>query len=823
LGGIRRNLLLSSLVLASAALPWYGCSDSDPDSSASSPATGKAADPLADAPVDWLEFLTWAEKKLDSYPPSVPIPTPEMVTQPRLPTVRLAEPAALQSARIACDWIAPSRTARALATIGPFRSDQPGPTFAAQIVPKATADGRDSLALLIGGFKVQSEEVGSIELTLRVPYGKYVALVWSSIGRVIIPVETHDEPFSVRVLTDGFAEWTGPREMISVLTDGLGEGVIEVQTMRFLPRDLSYAEPVGLGRLRLGHEIRTALYGHCPAETTFENVALPEGARLQVGLGCVAEQAGADSADQTASTRFEIILTDGENQQTVLDQQLPPTDTWFDTAVSLANWAGKIVNLTLKSTSTSTHAVAFWGNPTVYQPLTDPSLLVIYLIDTVAAEHVGFQGYHRNTMPRLAAAAQRGVWFSRAFSNSSRTIESIPDLMLSMPTERHGVHHNSTPAPEGLVTIADALRAAGHATASFCTNVNAGPRQGMDQGFDTFVDKITSQVELVDRTIPLEEVMAWIDRHRDRPMFVYIHTCEPHSPYTPPEGYRDRFDPDYRGKFTGIGFYQARNPRDVAHIMALYDEELVYADARFGMFIDALGRVGLLDKAHLFVTSDHGEEFLEHNDWEHGRNLHNEQTRVPLVAFGPTFGNRGEVDVPTQIFDIMPTILDMYDLPIPYPLAGRSLLPLLRADGTAGDALGHRNIYASNHNYRIDYNLLEHSLIEDGRWKLVFGAAGIPLYDRGPESRFTLFDLQHDPRERKSYTYARQDLTRRLAEDLVRWRLSQHVYDAGKPAATIIDPAHMRELEALGYVGDSTAPDKPGTTDDKTTQRDRDD
>ncbi len=822
MAAVRLPLLLvaTSSVLYSVG----GCSEPDPtDSRTKSPGAAVRQDPLAGAPGEWSEFLAWAEKKLDSHPSPVPLPASPGIAQPGSSPIRLADATIFRKARRACNWTAPSHTSRALATIGPFRSDQPGPTFAAQIVLKATADGGDSLALLIGGFQVQSEEVGSIDLTLRVPYGKYVALVWSGIGRVIIPVETHDEPFSVRVLTDGFAEWTGPRNMISLLTDGLGEGVIEVQTMRFLPRDLSYAEPVGLGRLRLGHEIRTALYGHCPAEITFENVALPESARLQIGLGCVAEQSGPAGTDQTASTRFEIILTDEDGQQTVLDHQLPPTDAWFDKALSLAAWAGKTVDLTLKSTSTIPNAVAFWGNPTIYEPLTDPSLLVIYLIDTVAAEHVGFQGYHRNTMPRLAAAAQRGVWFSRMFSNSSRTVESIPDLMLSMPTERHGVHHNSTPAPEGLVTIAEALRAAGHATASFCTNVNAGPRQGMDQGFDTFVDKITSHVELVDRTIPLEEVMAWIERHRDRPMFVYIHTCEPHSPYTPPEGYRNRFDPDYTGTFTGIGFYQARNPRDIAHIMALYDEELVYADARFGTFVDALERVGLLDKAHFFVTSDHGEEFLEHNDWEHGRNLHNEQTRVPLVAFGPRFSNRGKVDTPAQIFDVMPTILDMYDLPIPYPLEGRSLLPLLRSSSAAGDTLAHRSICASNHNFRIDYNVLEHSVIDDGRWKLVFGAAGSPLYRGGPDSRFTLFDLKIDPRERKSYTYARQDLTRKLVEDLVRWRLSQHVYDPGKRAATIIDPAHMRELEALGYVGDSTAPDKPGTTDDKARQRDRDD
>ena len=70
-------------------------------------------------------------------------------------------------------------------------------------------------------------------------------------------------------------------------------------------------------------------------------------------------------------------------------------------------------------------------------------------------------------------------------------------------------------------------------------------------------------------------------------------------------------------------------------LAALYDEEAAYADARLGLFVDALTEAGLRDDLNLFVTSDHGEEFLEHGHWEHGQDLHNELMRVPLVAVGP--------------------------------------------------------------------------------------------------------------------------------------------------------------------------------------------
>lgn len=814
--GIRYPPLISAGALC-LLLAAGGCSDPDkPGSASGDHERDVPTDPLADAPADWAAFLPWAEEKLQSQPDPVPLPDSPITPQPLYGLVRLDEAARLAKAQKTCAWTARPANSVALATIGPFRSDIPRPMFSPQPVPKESPAGKDSLALMMSGFRVRCEDVGSIELTLRVPYGRHVTLAWSRLGSVIIPVESHEDEFTVRVLTDGFTEWKGPRDQIAVLTDGLGEGVIEIRSLRFLPRTQSYPRPIAVRRARLGHEIRTAICAHCPAEIVYEDVTLPKDATLHVGLGHAAEAYPGRSADQNAQaparTRFEVIVTHQGTPQTVLDQEVERSEAWVDAAAALAPWSGKPVTVTLKCTSTSPDAVAFWGNPVIHEPLDDPPIVVIYLIDTVASEHLGFHGYQRKTMPRLAEMAERGVWFSQMFSNSSRTIESIPDLMLSMPTERHQVHHNSTPTPEGLVTIAEVLRAAGLATVSFCTNVNSGPRQGMDQGFDTFVDKISAPADNLDRTIPLEEVMTWIDHHRDRAMFLYIHTAEPHSPYTPPEGFRDRFDPDYTGPYTGVEFEEASDPRDLAHIQALYDEELVYADARLGTFLDALQEQGLLEKAHFFVTSDHGEEFLEHNEWEHGRNLHNEETRIPLVAFGPTFDARGELDVPAQLLDLMPTILDMFGLPAPYPLHGKTLLPLLRRTPGSGGDLSlepwrRRNMYASNHNYRIVYDLLEYSVIEQGRWKLLLGAAETAMYRGGPKSRFRLFDLESDPRERHNLINARQNVARRLAEDLVRWRAEQRPYDPGARGPTVIDVEQIRDLEALGYVGDKSPDD----------------
>ncbi|MFQ5806306.1 MAG: sulfatase-like hydrolase/transferase [Phycisphaerae bacterium] len=812
----------------SALLAAAGCSDPDPVNSSDGsqrPATPK--DPLANAPAEWSAFLRWAEKQLQTRPQAVPLPDAPNTAQPRWALVRLDDAAAFRKAAKTCNWTAPALGSSALAEVGPLRSDQPTPRFRVTPAPKATPDGKDSLSLTIHGLELRREDVGSVELTMSVPFGRHVTLKWSKAGTVPVPVEAHDRPFAVHVLTDGFAEWRGPLRTFSIITDGRSQGgLIEIHSLRFMPRRASYPEPIGIKRVRLGHEIRTAIYTHCPAEITFDRVLVPPNAKLHVGIGHVTGTDPGVSNNGATETSFEITVSQRGEPQTVLAQQIDTNETWTDASASLAPWGGQEVTLTLKCTSARPDTVAFWANPIIYEPVADPPMVVLYLIDTVASEHVNFHGYARETMPRLTTMAAHGVWFSQMFSNSSRTIESIPDLMLSMPVERHGVHHNSTLAPEGLMTIAEALRAAGFATASFCTNVNAGPRQGMDQGFDTFVDKIGYYWTSYDRTIPLDEVLGWIEQHDDRPLFLYVHTAEPHAPYTPPAGFAGHFDPNYTGRIDGSfrTFRAIRDlvaqQRDLQHVVALYDEEILYSDARFGTFLDALQKKGLLAKTHFFVTSDHGEEFLQHGHWEHGLNLHNEQTRVPLVAYGPTFASGVRVDAPVQLFDVMPTILDLFDLPVPYPLAGRSLLPLLRGASDSGkptggaraansllDVLHARKVYASNHNYRISRKLIEYSVIEAGRWKLLYGAREFPMYPSGPRSRFLLFDLEADRFERRNVIHDRPEVARRLIADLVRWRAGQLPYDPGVRAPTEIDRAQMEQLQALGYVGDDTTED----------------
>lgn len=804
---------------------FIGCSDqSGSDGKASVLVGGKTeakpADVLAEAPKDLAALLTWAEGQLQPAPSPVPLPTRPKLAAQKWRVIHLTDEQTFKRATKSSSWQPREHLAKPLAEIGPFQSNQPASrTFVVRPAPAATADGKNSIKLIMGGFEINREDVGRIDLELMVPYGKLVTLKWAKAGEIPLPISSNSEKVFIPLVTDGLVEWAGPLRSIQLITDGTGSGTVVVHKIRFMSRTDSYPLAIERQRIRVGREIQTAVYAHAPAQIRYGNVLLPKRAHFSASLAAEGKQA--------APTTFELLVEADGQAETVFSQTVPPGEAWAAVDVPLEKWAGKNVALVLKTTCAVPETAAFWGNPEVFAPVEDAPLVVVYLVDAMSAEHLNLYGAARQTGPLMAALASRGAWFANMFSNSPRTVESVPDIMLSMTTERHGVYHNLRPAPTELVTLADALRAAGFATASFVTNVYAGPRQNMDQGFDTFVDKIgfwwSGDKSLADRTVPIEEVSTWLDAHRDRPKFMYIHTAEPHAPYTPPAAFKGKFDPDYTGPFDGTygdrtrprthpSFHMARKPRDVRHIAALYDEEIAYADSRLGVFLAALRERKLLDKVNLFVIADHGEEFLQHGAWEHGFNLHNEETRVPLICTGPLIGKAGRIDTPAALVDLMPTILDLLDVPQPYRLAGVSLEPLLRGQ-PAPDALAKRTIFGSNYNYFGQTQHIEWYAIEAGKWKLLYGAQMRPL-GNGGQSRFALFNIKTDPHERHNALAEHPDIARRLIGKLIAWRRDQHPYSTDASGALpLVDVEQIRTLGAMGYVGDTGDEDHPGDAD----------
>lgn len=779
----RRNIFLALSLLS------IGCDAPKNDPTARDGDAGPAIDALLDeAPAEPEALLKWAGDILRRRPPAVDAPENPVRAQLRWPVIHLEE--YFEGENVVSPYQSKDVNEQALIERGPFRSNKRENGFRPQTTRGA---GGARMSMGCSGLAIECDQVGRIGLRIRVPVGKFIEIAWSQAGSIRLPVATNDEFLPLSITTDGLAEWNGTLDRLVIEVEDPGAEVVEIDYLRLFRRTDAYPRASGVRRVDLSKQIRTAVYMHTPCEVEFPGLIVPENARLQVGLGVIRAENAA--TDKPAS--FDVVVRAGDRQTTVLTQEVSTADRWVDFGASLSEWAGKEITIVLKARDPNPDTILLWGDPEVYQPVEDPPIAILYLIDTLSAKHLQLYGYDRETNPNIAAFAANGAWFANAYCNSPVTVASVKDMLLSMPATRHGVYSYSLMAPRHLIPLPEALRHAGIATVLFSTNVNAGPAQQTDRGCDTFFDRIayTWSVD-ADRTVPIPEAIDWIQRHRDRAMFLYVHTAEPHAPYEAPA--------EFQGIFEGGGTEES------SERTTKYDEEVAYADHRFGAFMAALEAIGMRARAHVFLVADHGEEIGEHGNYGHGHGMYNEVMRIPMIAAGPKITRRGEIRRPSQLFDVMPTLLDLFELPAPYEMTGASLMPILTGADAGESTTGH--IVSSFHEKR-GQGLIEWTIVGDARWKLMFVedpdrvqqdtpfAAGEEAGKKLLPAKFELYDLQSDPGEKNDILRQKPKIVRKLALELVRYVQENPRYRKSEKAGDMqFSVDQLEQLRDLGYV-----------------------
>jgi hypothetical protein len=117
--------------------------------------------------------------------------------------------------------------------------------------------------------------------------------------------------------------------------------------------------------------------------------------------------------------------------------------------------------------------------------------VVLVVIDTLRADHLGLYGHERDTSPELDAWAVQGRVYERVWSTSSWTLPSVASLLTGRLPSSHGAVAlvplpNDNPLfgklPSGIPTLAQRFGSAGYATAAFVTNPYLKPLLGLDRG-----------------------------------------------------------------------------------------------------------------------------------------------------------------------------------------------------------------------------------------------------------------------------------------------------------------------------------------------------
>ena len=453
-----------------------------------------------------------------------------------------------------------------------------------------------------------------------------------------------------------------------------------------------------------------------------------------------------------------------------------------------------------QATSGQNAAAESLGAPLAAAPVAERPNVIVYLIDTLRADHLGAYGYSRPTSPNIDRFAADAVLFTNAQAQSSWTRPSVVSLLTGLAPRRHGVTRRKDALSASVDTLAELLAADGYQTAGIVTNGNAGPNFRLHQGYESFRHLRESsdtphRHKLSDRIN--HWIFAWLDnllaRQREngdqepRPFFLYAHATDPHIPYTPSEPFRSRFAPEVDPKIGLLhnvrAVIQGEIPPTEAmrrDLIDLYDAEIAFNDHHFGRLIDRLKELGLYDTSLIILVSDHGEEFLDHGGWEHGVTLYEEQLHVPLIVKLPGGASAGRrIDAIARQVDVVPTILELLGIAPPAALDGASLLRPRGRASFAHLSLQDRQLRSVN---RRDWKLiLDDSLFPRGR--------PLQLYrlENDLREEFELADQRPFERELLS------QLMRRFELDLARG-----VKASGEEAE--IPDELRRQLEALGYL-----------------------
>lgn len=406
-------------------------------------------------------------------------------------------------------------------------------------------------------------------------------------------------------------------------------------------------------------------------------------------------------------------------------------------------------------------------------------------LDAVRADHLGIYEYSRATSPEIDRRAKDWVVFDNAVATAPWTLPSMASQFSSRHPSAHGAVLPTLKLDGRYPTLFSVLAREGFTVLGVSANSFVSKQFGLAEGFDAMW-RTEGNADQVNR-LALRALEDW----GGGDLALFVHYMDPHAAYTPPSPYDRLFDPGDTGGVSGQGFQDLGPQVPAKHrrrIEALYDGEIAFADNRIGALLDLLRTRGVLDDAVIVLSSDHGEEFLDHGGWKHGRTVYGELLHVPLALRVPGIRPARVASV-VSLIDVAPTILDAFGIERPASFQGRSLLPLLR-----GASLEERPAFAET-----EYRTGQLIRLAARDRHLVYISAAPREHGTAPPTLLAeeLYDLETDPR---------QGTPLPTSPHLARMRRQALLYlamvrsEQPDPADSEMTPELERELRALGYI-----------------------
>jgi arylsulfatase A-like enzyme len=443
--------------------------------------------------------------------------------------------------------------------------------------------------------------------------------------------------------------------------------------------------------------------------------------------------------------------------------------------------------------------------------------IILVAVDTLRADYLPFYDPSAPVKtPYLEAFLKDAVLFRNGFAHASWTKASFASIFSGLYPETHSATSKDRALPLSVKTFPEVLEEGGYYTKGFANNPNIMASSNFGQGFRDYVDlkprmllwasptasnlslynvlrklririldRFTDKVNVYDYYQPGEavnaEVFDWLDSSdapEEQPFFLFVHYMDPHDPYIDHE--------------TGVGYARAQMEHPDSELLEpmrkAYYDEIAYTDSCFGALVAGLQERGLYENTVILFTSDHGEEFLDHEGWWHGQTLYDEQIHVPFLMKLPGNAAAGQAnDHFARHIDIAPTLLALAGLEPDPAMQGK---PLVTPDGAfLNDGTGF--VFSQED---FEGNVLEAVRSHDA--KLIRANEGNP---RGLEP-LEFYDVAVDPGEKANL--AGKGDARELALDELRVGMEPVIKEnAAEPELKQdVSIEETNQLDAIGYL-----------------------
>ena len=315
-----------------------------------------------------------------------------------------------------------------------------------------------------------------------------------------------------------------------------------------------------------------------------------------------------------------------------------------------------------------------------------PKNLIFVSIDTFRKDHFGPYS-SKGLTPFFDKIASEGVVMNNhhqcsdwTFGSTTCTLAGRYNIERGHIPRLNGNDNNRPPVPDGTPFLASWLGEAGFFSVLVSANDWLSSNWGNTQGYTAESRPGGGSAKVKQVAVEITSA-AMATAQYDR-WFMHMHHMEPHPSYNPDAEFvvgEDDLEPwpdDLRNRnlhYQNRDEWPSMSPADQAnleaHLRVLYEGEIRMADNRIGLNFAELDAEGWLDDALVVIWNDHGEQFWEHGNQTHAYQLYGEENDGFLVFWSKNIVP-GSYDRPTSTIDLVPTLLDLFELPIPAEVTG---------------------------------------------------------------------------------------------------------------------------------------------------------